>query len=633
MYNLNPRYAMINDNIDYMKNEIMNMSYETLLDLCPRIKIPINTLFYHSTKLTSFDILSKKNILYPVFDGCQTCKYNLPIPQENIGDKPRIMELSANPNRKFNNKCVCSTGQQERMYGNFNFAGNYSLDLGKTILKGTEILINDKEITLIDLNYISAELGFSPKHFFLNNNEVSNQFGKQRNWQTYCKNNNIDGIIMVDIVDVQDICLSEKTILSCYNHVNPFNEKQGTACPEFVLISTVGPNVDSINPIGTEKLKILGMVNLYDQVENKKLTRYQVEMLFGFFFYNLYNVFNMVLPGVKFDLTYNGSFTIFKQLSVIYNNNLLNASQLFQYIKMYIQNYGSEDFYIDINKTYPYKKPDNIYQSDLCYLENYTKKQLELFEPIALSKHVELYTDIIVNNILPKDNNYFYYKTGELVIRYASDMIFNYVLNKTFNNTFSKLLYVNYHLLSSVKYYDKYTLEYFKSLYTTKNPVKNIKKFIDDLELEIVTNFYIRCYIVNNKLTLNNIEYYNKLYEQIYNYIKNSKFNFDIIRTKSWDEFKNSYLSESPESYKCDNDQLLRQVITKDNFMVKYLYQLLNFNGYYIDAPLNNILENINDENINVELLYAYTKLLDNDLNEIYNVYNNKINELLYMMI
>lgn len=637
MYNLNPRYKMMNNDIDYMKKQIVEMPHDILLDLCPRIKIPINTLFYHSTKFTSNDILSHKTELYPEYNGCRVCKYKLPIPQENIGDKPRIMELSANPNKnvgkKADKKCICLTGQQERLYGNFNFAGNYSLDLGKTVLKGTEILINDKEIILIDLNYISAELGFSPKHFFMGKEEKANGFAKQSVWQTYCRNNGIDGIIMVDIVDVQDVCLNEKTILSCYNHVNPYNEKEGIACPEFVLISTIGNQI-SPNPIGTEKLKILGMVNLYNDKTNSKLDRQEVEELYHVYFEHLYTALNYK-NKVSMELTYYDNFTIFKQLTVIQNNHVLNTNEIFYNIKQYINDFGSEDFYIDINKSY-IRLNSNIYHADLCFINKYNQKDLELFEPEALSHHVELYTDIIVNNILPKNNNHFYFKNGVEVTRYASDYIFDYVIYHMYDENFNRMLFINYYLLSSIRNYEKYTLDYFQEqVYQKTGRVKsNIKDLIDDLEQEIIANFYLRCYIVNSNLTMNHIEFYTTLYGQIMTYLHNN-FNYKPFRNKNWQQFKTAYLPETPEKYVCylsDYKDTMVNVVQMNNFMVKYLYDLLLNHGYVMDIPLEDILDQIDDPTINVRLFNYYTQNI-NHLDDVYEVFNKTFNELFYMTI
>lgn len=632
MYNLNPRYKMMNNDIDYMKTQIVEMNHDVLLDLCPRIRIPINTLFYHSTKFTSNDILTQKNQLYPEFNGCRVCKYKSPIPQENIGDKPRIMELSANPNKKVGNKCLCLTGQQERLYGNFNFAGNYTLELGKTVLKGTEILINDKEIILIDLNYISAELGFSPKKFFIGKEAKENGFAKQSVWQTYCRNNGIDGIIMVDIVDVQNVCLSEKTVLSCYNHVNPFNEKQGVACPEFVLISTIGDQI-SPKPIGTEKLKILGMVNLFDDKTNSKLDRQQVEELYHIYFEHLYTALNYK-NKVSMDLTYYDNFTIFKQLTVINNNHVLNTNEIFSSIKQYINDFGSENFYVDINKSY-IRLNSNIYHADICYINKYNAKELELFEPEALSHHVELYTDIIVNSILPKNNSHFYFKNGVEVTRYASDFIFDYVIYNMYDDNFNRMLYVNYYLLSPIKNYEKYTLKYFQEqVYEKTGRVKNnIKDLIHDLEQEIIANFYLRCYIVNYKLTLNHIEFYTALYGQIINYL-NKGFNYDSFRNKTWQQFKDAYLPEVPEKYVCyfnNYKNIITNVVQMDNFMVKYLYDLLLNNGYYMNISLDEINQ-IDDPAINVKLFNKYTEMINN-LDKVNEMYNTVINELFYMNI
>lgn len=631
MYNLNPRYKMLNDDINYVKNQIFDMDYDQLFDLCPRITIPKGTLFYHSTKYSANDISNIDNKLYPKKNNCQQCYYKDSIPKENIGDKPRIMELSSNPNMNVKGKCICNTGQQERLYGNFNFAGNYNIVLGKTVLKGTEILINDMDMTLIDLNYLSIELGFSPKKFYIDNVDSGNEFGKQRYWQSYCKKNKLDGIIMIDIVDVQFIDISHKTSLSCYTHIT--KNTRGVACPEFALIAPIGAKMSKY-PIGTEKLKILGMVDLYDDIDERKLSREEAEMLFEIFFDELHKMLSKVTnQTIDINLLFN-NFTLFKALQIKKNNTVLSVDELFKLLFIYIDTYGSDDLYVNINKTYNLEKY-NIYKPDILYLNTYEKTQLELFEPVEYNPNVELYTEIIINNILPKNQDNYYFKNGELVTRYASDQFFDYILKNLYKNNYNTLLLVNYHLLSSIDNYNMYTMDYYaEKIYTIGKTNINNKHFIDKLESDIVVNFYLHCYLLYNNLNDNDIEtkdFLNDLYYQMKLYMQNKNFDYTLFRNKTWQQFKTAYLTK-PEKYVCHfnfyND-IISQTVSYNNFMVIYLYNILTSYGYELD-PLDFILDNVKPS-ANVDFLIYYTTMPDID--DIYDVYKKWMDNMYSMDI
>lgn len=629
MYNLNPRYAMINDDVNVMKQLVSEMNYENLLDLCPRIKIPVGTLFYHSTKESSSSILNKINQnlkFYPKVSNCE-CPYIKPFPTESIGNKPRIIELSSNPTVK-QSGCHCRTGIQERLYGNFNFAGNYHIELGKTILKGTEILINNKEVILIDLNYLSIEIGFSPKRFFINGEQSSNDFGKQNHWQSYCKKNNIDGLIMLDIVDVQEIDVSHKTILSCYNFIDP-DKNIGVTCPEFALIATLGNHVDKYQPIGTEKLQILGMVDLVDD-HNIKLERSQVETMFELFFIYLNKILNDVTKdNVIVDLIYYKNFTLFKQLSIKVKNKLLNVDELFDLLYQYIHKYGDEKLYVKYNK-HVMDEFENIYHSDVKYLNEYKEKQLELFFPIEKSENIELYTDIIIHNIIPRQDLNYYFKDGNLV-NYASDYLFDYLLGNI-DLDINKTLYINYHYLSDIKNYEQYDMTLFTENADTKN---NIKKFIDNLELHIITNFYLQCYVIYNKLDDKNINTINFL-EALYTHIKINNNIKKLFRSKPWEQFKNSYLIQ-PEKYVCyynKYNDIITKSVSRGNFMIKYLYDIVKPN-----VPLNFILESLSQlsiskqNQININFFNEYTDYLTKNTYDVFKNYINFVNNMYHMEI
>jgi len=628
MYNLNPKYGLINYDIYQIKQYILNLEYDKLLDLCPRIRIPQGTLFYHSTKLSSTDIINRvskvKNNLYPANENCQTCSYNTSVPHENIGDKPRIMELSVNPNR-YQKHCICMDEQQKRLYGNFNFAGNYSLELGKTQLKGTEILINDHDIVLIDLNYLAIELGFSPKRFYYNNKYNSHPIGKQKLWQKYCIDNNIDGLMMIDVVDVQETDIDLKTVFSCYNNVNKNNneiEHLGTSCPEFVLIAKLGEK--STNPLGTDKLKILGMVDL--TVNNVKLDRQDVENLFQTFFINL----NQILKNYSnynINLVYYDNFTLFKQLMVTKNENVISVNELFLLLKEYINQHGSDEFYINYDKI---KTGFNkIYEPDINYYKEYLTK-LELFEPVDIYNGIELYTNVITNSNLPKWNVNFYYKDNTLVKYYASDYLFDHFLKNKFKDL-NFLLFTNYPKLSDITNYQYYDMEYYHRV--GKNNILNIKNLIDKLEIHIVIKFNIDCYMSYKfkNITQDINDFLNALKLEMKKYILNHKNVLKPYRNKSWENFKKIFL-DPPEKYICYMYDLIKDVIIDDNFMIKYIYNILS-PQYEMHFYLDDILDNI-DTKLNIDFFKIYINYLTlNDLSYLYKSYINFINNYIRMEI
>ena len=614
MINLNPRYAMIDYNINEVKKIIKDLDYVTLLDLCPRIVIPKNSLFYHSTKLSIRDIqnnaLQMTSGYYPKINNCQTCQIK-DVPFENIGDKPRIMELSVNPNKSQYKKCICQTGTQERLYGNFNFSGNYDIALGKTILKATEILVNTEDVILIDLNYLSVELGFSPKRFIYNGNETMNGFGAQKNWTTYCKNHKIDGLVMVDVVDIHPIDLTHKTNLSCYHYQN-----KGIVCPEFVLISKLGAEI-SKEPIGTEKLKILGIVDLYDNDLNVKLSRDEVEQLFQLFFKKL----EKVIYPIQLDIIYLDGFTLFKTLLIKYQGKEVNMDFIFD--KM-IKN--ADDFYITADERNTIR--GTIYKPDLDYLQYYHKELLELYDP-TLPKDIEIYSDI--KNFLNL-GKYYYYKDGQTV-NYASNRLFDHILTiKAEQLNVNIPLYVNYDKLSSIKNYNQYTLELIRE--------ENVKKFIDTLELDIIINFYINCYVKYNQLDVN-LESVKDMLDMLYESFLNTKLSLTEARNKNWEQFKTTYL-EPVEKYICHFNHyksVISTVITLDNTMVQYIFYLFESNlNITLDELLTSMDENLTTKEqnqTNIDFFNTYNLLLSNkiDRNTLLIQFVTFINQLIGMTL
>ena len=638
MLNLNPRYAMIDYNIDYVKNTIKDMDPITLLDLCPRMRIPRGSLFYHSTKLSSADIENYGkpiiNNQYPMQDGCYGCQFVDTMPEENVGDKPRIMELTSNPNKRKGKNCICLRGRQERLYGNFNFAGNYDILLGKsTILKGTEILLSTEEIVLIDLNYLSIELGFSPKRFVLDGQETHNNFGIQHIWTKYCQDHQVDGLIMVDIIDTHKIDLTHKTNLSCYQFIDLLNDQKSVVCPEFVLLAKPG---HAKSGLGTDKLKILGMVDLYDQEKQVKLNRDQAEKLFQLFFTRMQTLLNDHIKGkLQLTITYYQNFTLFKTLSIEYEGTDMDPSFLFQLLKSYVSNKGDQsDFYLTINDYYD-EIEGHFYKPDIHFLDTYNKVNLEL-DVVTLPYHIELYTDVIIKNVVPRENQDYYYQDGSFIKNYVSDLLFDYLLNKIASTLkINSLLYVHYHELSSIKNYTQYTLEEFRDY---QGPLeKHMMNHINQLEFDLLVNFYLNCYVKMNQLNDQQQHVKNFLHDIYDSFILSPKM-INMARNKTWAQFKTTYL-EPVEKYICHfngYDDVMKQTMVQDNLIIQILYNQYDFN-ISLDDLLKLYEEEFTPEEqkrINLEWFDYYTQLLKiNNTKDLYKTFNEFIDNISKMII
>jgi hypothetical protein len=159
-----------NDMSETYKNE-KNQNTIQLLGLLPRITIPKGTLIFHSNKFTS-DMLEKASLemeskggWYLKNNGCQNCQLGY-VPHERVGESPRMNELLFNPNswNYTTNSCQCLEIKQHRLFGNFNFTGNYNINVTSQ-MRGTHAYIVNEDIRILDATYTSIELGFSIKNF------------------------------------------------------------------------------------------------------------------------------------------------------------------------------------------------------------------------------------------------------------------------------------------------------------------------------------------------------------------------------------------------------------------------------------------------------------------------------------
>lgn len=577
--NLNPRYALFAYDINLMKEIIKDLDPVKLLDLCPRMKVAEGSIFYHSSIFASHDIVNHANefqcyedkCFYPPNMGCNRCTINHPVPYEYIGEKPRITELTQNPNVRNGKICTCRYGRSQRMYGNFNFIGNYQLDLQRQI-KGTEIMSNISEMILLDMNIISLEIGFSPKRFVIHDNQAQNKFGEQKVWKSYCYMNNLDGLILLDLSDVQKIEMpkSEQTRISCYSY------NENILCPEFVLI-----HQDFPDNIGTDKLRILGMIDLYDK-SNTQLSRNDVKRLYDNFLCKLeIAISSRYGKNVKINLVYIDN-SIIKNLMVMVEDKRLNIMDIINTI------YHSNDLYLNTNNTIPFCHFD-IFSHDVEVIEEKIESTMNLDLKKWLPEvEITASWDIHEFSSYPKNSPNFYYKDGTFVESYASDKLFDYVLGLIADKlNINNLLYTNYHFIHKNPGYEAYTLEEFTNqIMNSSDKQSFIRNKINTLEHLIISNFMKRCMISSLGANNNNI-------------IVIQKFISYII-----DRDKNIILSLRPHinilGENCNEiNQHINNFILNDKFLLNFIYKEI--------FEINPLFENIKIENLSQYFL-AYIK-------------------------
>ena len=283
-----------------------DLNTRAILELLPRIIIPKGALIFHSNKYTSVSLNDACNQLtqddgwYPPVpqnkppeQQCHTCRIAGVAPSEIVGNPPRMCEL-LNPNFwvSRSKSCICDNTRQHRMFGNFNFTGNYEIAVSNAML-GTHAYIVLEDIHVLDATRLSVELGYSIK------NETN--IGDLSVVKGYCIENNLDGLAMFDTIDIQNgINESNEQIKkgannSCYiyDYLNQGGTQSSSyLCPEVVLFhnnndqywqSLIATNPPVIN-IGTRKLRIMGMVDIYNDQTDGWSTRDEVSQRFDTLF-------------------------------------------------------------------------------------------------------------------------------------------------------------------------------------------------------------------------------------------------------------------------------------------------------------------------------------------------------------
>jgi hypothetical protein len=311
---------------------------------------------------------------------------------------------------------------------------------------------------LIDMTFINVELGLSPKRYKVQG--IINQlgFGETRIYRSYCETNQLDGLILLDPIDPQymvgvhqDINLSAE--LSCYK------SEHLTICPEVVLLHNIQ------NPLGTSKLAIFGMVDLYHNDE--KISRDNVVKLFNILFTQYYRFFlqkqyGPAIIGKDMVITYNDT-NIYKQIVFTKNNNTNCTIQEIQTIMTEISalphNYPLYINYRDHHQLVP---AGNYFSHEVHIAQNVNE---------TLIKNIlnnEIYSNINIrkNNLYPLNSDKYKYIDGTMVQRYASDKLYDELM---------QIIQLEYDLETIVVTIIQYILE----KYSTVNIIPYIDKIIN----------------------------------------------------------------------------------------------------------------------------------------------------------
>lgn len=407
----------INEAVDYGKtlnlNRVpstfhsMSQQYKTerdqnviqLLDLLPRITIPKGALIFHSNKFTSDGLnefcqeLERRQGFYPIRNQCETCQIKgvVPgvVPYERAGDTPRISELVMNPNDRDSTaySCKCEYRGQHRMYGNFNFTGNYRIAV-HTPMRGTHAYIVTEDIIIIDATYSSIELGYSIKNY--------SDIGDTRVLKQYCIDHKLDGITLFDQADKQrnvstsydDLKKGAENSCYIYEENSPITGLREIfhLCPEIILFHN---NNDSewatfpqtnVNNIGTRKLKIMGMVDLVDN-QGQPLSRDKVSNMFDILFSN----YLRYIPMYNAQQLASGTGKQIEDIEIVYSDTNI--------YKMIIHKNGSDE-----NQNILFELI-TLTWTNMDYLEYSIKGNVPLADDLPLKffnvdEHAELITDL-----------------------------------------------------------------------------------------------------------------------------------------------------------------------------------------------------------------------------------------------
>jgi hypothetical protein len=446
--NLHKAYKFLNNNVDIVKNILGKMEQTDILDLCPVVKIPKGTLVFHSNQL-SVDNLARRvdqrkravaegQRFYP--NGhCNSaqCRMAVPVPTEETGKKPRIYELAFNPTksrrRQGSQICACEYNAMSRMYGNFNPVGNYTIALNSgRAMKGTQIYVVSTDMRMIDTSFLSAELGVILKR--VSQVGVLKDLLDKINYQSgttlqkYFSKNNIDGLIMLDSADKQSVKhdvapgIKDSINFSCYKLL----ENDSTVCPEFLISHTLGEG----GTLGTSKLKILGMVDLFDG-GGTALSRDHVTRLFNVMFQKLAAGLSIAYgkPGVQLKVSYE-IMSMFKSLRLAYNGQVIPGDKGFSYIDTLDSAFVGNGRVLWIKYNDTTLVSGDILGTDQVMVAKAKKAE----DPVASFKGIQVTSAVNIRHagLYPRLSQNYIFKDGQTIVTYASNLLMYNMLKIAF---------------------------------------------------------------------------------------------------------------------------------------------------------------------------------------------------------
>ena len=559
------------------EKRVKEKNVKELLKLLPRIIIPKGTLIFHSNKFTcdslvqASDQLDTRRGLYePVLDrdypddlskSCSICTISRSTaPSEYPGNNPRINELAYNPNvwdwQK--NECTCKYGKQHRMYANFNFSGNYVLDLTNP-MRGTQIYIVSEDMIFLDTAYASVELGYALK----NNSDI----GIVSVFREYFIEQGLDGMTMFDtsdpqvITDLENTGIKKGVLNSCYKYGDKF------LCPELVLLhnneddnwkwyETLHQNARTI---GTRKLNIMGMVDLVDHQDNK-LSRNTVSQMIDLVFSkytNYIQVFNQKNQGIyqvqSFEIKYTDN-NIYKKL--LFNDDTpYDQEMLFRYLEQCwpLMNRGSVDnVFIKAND------PLIGIQSSIGFFNMDTIISEDIYTTVK--PWIEIHSNLKIMNFVTRN-----FKS------YSTHAIWNRIFSvyQVDRDTIDKL-----YLISCFKiipaFNDSYAFDIIDFLYTHKDRGR-LDSIYNTLKT-IILNSYItyinkRHTAICSKFNILN-DFTNPAIHQIIKDYITTNTNIEI----GYEKIKEFILEKNPFIFVSDNsmDILIKRLWTANNFESEY---------------------------------------------------------------
>ena len=621
---------VIGDDTSAYKRRVKSDNAKYLLSLLPVITIPKGTLIFHSNKYTCDSLLeTSTNLnanqgLYEPKDSCHGCRINrASIPYENVGDSPRINELAYNPNAKEGKNCRCFYGRQNRMYANFNFSGNYDIEVHAK-MRGTQIYIVTHEMRLLDTTTPSIELGYAIKN--------DSDIGELDTFRTYCIENGLDGMTMFDTVDKQPISrtdgegINKSVQNSCYKY------EETILCPELVLLHNNDDELwkkyehshqDLIKNIGTKKLKIMGMVDLVDNQGNKvsrERVSQMIDLVFSRYMQSIH-LFNQQAHQVNKinSLTIRYTITNIYKVLVCNNGTAQDQKTMFTYIKqLWPYMSRNSDFNVFI------KANDQSIRTDYPVSFFDHDKKRDYLPDRIVKPWIQIHSNLI-NNF---PHNFFPYSSDQS--NYASENIWHRIFfstSKPINEIYK--LYVISCLKIIPPLQDAYSFDIIDFLVKPNNTeeLNTIYNKVKDYIIESYIKFIIdRHTTICSKIHIANIFSDASHSETVRQYILHNTFlkrDFSVFKQFLLNQYLSLFVRDE------DLDLLLRNIWTND-FKSVYYNQIktiirdhyIQNIGRFINQSFNQQI--ITDQNIGL-IINAFEikseQLKDENFNIIFSLY------------